>query len=82
MAEYEKGFDTESPQEDRSGCGRRGPSVLLLLAGIAALLVSGWALIGPFSLDFLSGVDAGWVLVGVAVVVGAVLVFLPSRRGK
>ncbi len=82
MAEYDTGFDTGSSQKDHAGPGRRGPSLLLLLFGLVALAVSGWALLGPFSLDVLASFDGGWVLVGAAVVIGAVLVFLPNRRSK
>ena len=59
----------------------RRPSGLLLIAGIVALLVSGWALLGPSSFE---GFDAnvGWVLVAVAVLVGAVLVLTPSKKGS
>ena len=55
-------------------------ALLLLLAALAALVVSGWAMIGPFSVEFLAAVDLGWVLVGAALLIGAVLVFLPNRR--
>ena len=79
MAEYDTAFDTGSAQEGRCW---RGPSILLLLSGVVALLVSAWALVGPFSVDFLTTFDGGWILVGVAVVIGAVLVFLPNRRSK
>jgi len=82
VAEYNTGFDAGSSEEDQARPCRRGPSLLLLLFGLAALAVSGWALLGPFSLDFLATFDGGWILVGAAVVIGAVLVFLPSRRGK
>ncbi|WP_433613629.1 hypothetical protein [Prescottella agglutinans] len=58
----------------------RRPAVGLLLAGLAALLVSAWALIGPFSLEPLANVEFHWLFVIVAVAVGAVLVFSPGRR--
>ena len=76
MADHETGTHTE----DRTEHTRKGPSLLLLLAALAALVVSGWAMIGPFPLTFLESVDLGWVLVAAALVVGAVLVFLPNRR--
>ncbi|MFD3811949.1 hypothetical protein [Rhodococcus sp. NPDC058639] len=82
MAEYDTAFDTGSAQEGQPRPGRRGPSILLLISGVVALLVSAWALVGPFSVDFLATFDGGWILVGVAVVIGAVLVFLPNRRSK
>lgn len=62
--------------EDR----RRGPSPLLLLAALGALLVSGWALVGPFSLEPFSNVGFRWIFVALAVVVGVVLVFAPGKR--
>jgi len=76
VADHETGTTTE----DRTGRTRKGPSFLLLLSALAALLVSGWAMIGPFPVDFLAAVDLGWVLVGAALLIGAVLVFLPNRR--
>ncbi|NKY86538.1 hypothetical protein [Nocardia veterana] len=59
---------------------RRGPSFSLLLAGILAVLVSVWAFIGPTSWPFHSAVPVGWIVVGVAVVVGLGLVISPRRR--
>ncbi|MFX1757929.1 Uncharacterised protein [Rhodococcus gordoniae] len=76
MADHETGTHTEGRAERM----RTGPSLLLLLAALAALVVSGWAMIGPFSVEFLAAVDLGWVLVGAALLIGAVLVFLPNRR--
>lgn len=75
------GLDTDESAPGGSRTGR-GPSVLLLLAAIVALAVSGWALVGPFSVDFLTSLDMGWVLVGGAIVIGAVLVLLPARRSR
>lgn len=68
-------FDTDKSETGR----RRGPSGVLLLTGILAILVSGWALIGAPAFD---GIDAGagWILVLIAVIVGAILVFTPSRK--
>jgi len=74
--------DTGTCSENKAGRTRRRPSPLLLLSALVALVVSGWAMIGPFPLDVFASVDLGWVLVGVALVVGAVLVLLPSRRGS
>ncbi|MEU5842933.1 hypothetical protein [Rhodococcus sp. NPDC047139] len=79
MADPDTGTQTEN-RPGCTGCTRRGPSLLLLLAALVALIVSAWAIIGPFPLDFLANVDLGWVLVGAALLVGAVLVFLPNRR--
>ncbi|WP_031938660.1 hypothetical protein [Prescottella defluvii] len=66
--------ETSSPRRSR------WPSFGLLLAGLAALLVSAWALIGPFSLEPLANVEFRWLFVVGAVVIGAVLVFSPGRR--
>lgn len=73
----ESGTDNESGTTGQARPTRR-PSPLLLLAGLAALLVSGWAIVGPFSLEPLA--DIGWISVISAVVVGAVLVLAPNRR--
>ena len=69
--------DTQDSEQNRT---RKRPSPLLLLAGLAALLVSGWALAGPFSLEPLANVEFRWLFVVVAVLVGVVLVFAPNRR--
>jgi len=69
--------DTQDSEQTRT---RKRPSLLLLLAGLAALLVSGWALAGPFSLEPLANVEFRWLFVLVAVLVGVVLVFAPNRR--
>lgn len=82
MAEFadipETGAD--GTEEQSTPKASRRPSVGLLLAGLAALLVSAWALIGPFSLEPLANVEFHWLFVIVAVAVGAVLVFSPGRR--
>ncbi|KAF0959762.1 hypothetical protein [Rhodococcus sp. T7] len=69
--------DTQDGQQTRT---RKRTSPLLLFAGVAALLVSGWALAGPFSLQPLANVEFRWLFVVVAVLVGVVLVFAPNRR--
>ncbi|WP_235916303.1 hypothetical protein [Antrihabitans cavernicola] len=71
-------FDTD---ETDTRNGKRQPSAVLLLTGLLTLAVSGWALIGPSAL---SGFDTnmGWVLVLIAVVAGAVLVFSPSKKRR
>ncbi|MGO4204395.1 hypothetical protein AB4Z09_22080 [Rhodococcus sp. TAF43] len=66
--------------EQSTATPSRFPSIGLLLAGIAALLVSAWAIIGPFTLDPLANVGARWLFVIVAVGIGAALVFSPGRR--
>nr|WP_137725463.1 hypothetical protein [Prescottella subtropica] len=73
------GDDTDTSSAPRRS---RRPSLGLLLAGLAALLVSGWALIGPFSLDALGHVEFRWIFVAVAVVIGAALVLSPARRTR
>ncbi|MBF6327416.1 hypothetical protein [Nocardia transvalensis] len=59
---------------------RRGPSLSLLLAGVLALLVSVWAFIGPSSWPSHSIVPIGWIVVGVAIVVGVILVIAPRKK--
>ncbi|MFD1812842.1 hypothetical protein [Rhodococcus gannanensis] len=59
---------------------RRRPSPGLLLAGVAALLVSLWAFVGPVGIGAVAGGHAKWLLIAVAVVVGVVLVVSPTRR--
>ncbi len=80
MAEYADNPETRADDESATGAASKRPSMGLLLAGLAALLVSGWALAGPFSLDWLTNVEFRWLFVVVAVVVGAILVFSPGRR--
>ncbi|QCQ92115.1 hypothetical protein [Rhodococcus sp. SGAir0479] len=69
-----------SDDEPTASTASRRPSFGLLLAGLAALFVSVWALVGPFSLDLFTNVEFRWVFVIAAVAVGAVLVFSPGRR--
>lgn len=59
----------------------RGPDLLTLAAGLAALGISLSALLG--GIGWLPGVDARWVLAAVAILVGLVLVIgsiRPRRR--
>ncbi|MBP1162857.1 hypothetical protein ABIC28_000390 [Rhodococcus sp. PvR044] len=65
--------------ETTDKAGRR-PSALLLLSGLAALLVSVWALIGPFHFESLGDAQFRWIVVIAAVVAGLILVFAPGRR--
>lgn len=58
------------------------PSVLLLVAGTVALLVSAWALIGPVSWLGQGAVSLGPIVVIAAIVAGAALVFSPRRPRK
>ncbi|MCX5045465.1 hypothetical protein OG921_20045 [Aldersonia sp. NBC_00410] len=73
-------FDTETETKT----AKRGPSVLLLLSGIVALVVSAWALAGgnawPF--DGVDGLNFGWILAVAAIVAGALLVFVPGKRAR
>ncbi|WP_084436176.1 hypothetical protein [Aldersonia kunmingensis] len=80
-------FDTDWAEDGRSAGsapreGKRGPSVLLLLSGILALVVSGWALAGGngWPGEGVDGPNLGWILVVAAIIVGALLVFTPSKR--
>ncbi|SDH84836.1 hypothetical protein SAMN05444695_103373 [Rhodococcus triatomae] len=81
-------YDFDSPglspdsSDETPKTGRRRPSALLLLAGLAALVISSWALAGPFDLSPLADVEFRWLFVLVAVVVGLVLVFSPHHRSK
>lgn len=70
---------SDSDTEDHTS-GRRGPSALLLLAGLAAMVVSVAALIGRDAIAALGDVQFRWVFVVAAVVVGFVLLLGPSRK--
>ncbi|NLE80347.1 MAG: hypothetical protein GX610_12330 [Rhodococcus sp.] len=84
MAENEnyRSESSETGQTSADAQERRRPSVLLILAGLTALLVSGWALVGPFTLTPVGENAFRWIFVAIAVVVGLVLVFLPNHRRK
>lgn len=69
----------DTPADARTDT-RRGPSLLLLLAGILAVLVSVWAFLGPDSWPVHSTVPVGWIVVGAAVVVGIALVISPRKK--
>lgn len=69
----------DSATEDRTS-SRRGPSALLLLAGLAAMVVSVAALIGQGAIAALGDVQFRWVFVVAAVVVGFALLLGPSRK--
>ncbi|WP_230596161.1 MULTISPECIES: hypothetical protein [Nocardiaceae] len=71
--------DSDSDTEARTS-SRRGPSALLLLAGLAAMVVSVAALIGRDAIVALSDVQFRWVFVVAAVVVGFALLLGPSRK--
>jgi len=59
---------------------KKGPSGLLMLAGLLALAVSVWALAGPSAWSGLLDFHFGWVFVVAAIVVGLVLVVSPGKR--
>lgn len=74
------GIPTDDTDEQTAPTQSRRPSIGLFLAGLAAVLISVWALVGPFSLAPLANVEFRWLFVVAAVVIGAVLVFSPGRR--
>lgn len=86
MAEFADNSDIpgsdipEDTEEHTPPTTSRRPSIGLFLAGLAAVLISVWALVGPFSLEPLANVEFRWLFVVAAVVIGAVLVFSPGRR--
>jgi hypothetical protein len=60
---------------------RRGPDLLTLLAGLGALGIAGTALLGGIA--WLSDLDPRWVIAGLALIVGLLLVLgslRPPRR--
>ena len=59
---------------------RRGPDLLTLAVGLGALGVAGTALLGGVA--WLPEVDARWVLAGVALVVGLMLVIGSVRHPR
>ncbi|OZF39896.1 hypothetical protein CH296_00905 [Rhodococcus sp. 14-2496-1d] len=71
--------DDDSAGEDRNS-NRRGPSALLLLAGLATMVVAVAALIGQGAIAALGDVQFRWVFVVVAVVVGFALLLGPSKK--
>ncbi len=56
---------------------RRRPSAFLLLAGLLALAISIWSLVGPDT--WAGGFPFGWVLVIGAIAVGTALLRSPKR---
>lgn len=58
------------------------PSILMLLMGFAALIVSAISLAGPTSWAELPSLPFGWIAVGVAVLVGLGLITSPRRRRR
>lgn len=61
---------------------RRRPSLLMLFTGLLALIVSGWALIGPAGWGNLPAFPIGWAAVATAIVVGLWLVVSPRDRRR
>lgn len=64
---------------------KKRPSVLLLLAGIAALVVAVSALVQKNPLTVVDHLEFGWIAVAAAVVVGLALVLAPvigRRRNR
>lgn len=85
MAEFADNADIPNSgiadtDEQTAPTASRRPSIGLFLAGLAAVLISVWALIGPFSLEPLANIEFHWLFVIIAVAVGAALVFSPGRR--
>jgi hypothetical protein len=73
------GRDDDPAGENRTS-SRRGPSALLLLAGLATMVVAVAALIGQGAIAALGDVQFRWVFVVVAVVVGFALLLGPSKK--
>ncbi|MCC8929623.1 MAG: hypothetical protein WBB62_11030 [Rhodococcus sp. (in: high G+C Gram-positive bacteria)] len=59
---------------------RSRPSALLFLVGLAAMIVSVSALIGPPAIEALGNVEFRWVFVIAAIVIGLTLLVAPSRK--
>lgn len=74
------GHDYDDPAGENRTSSRRGPSALLLLAGLATMVVSVAALIGQGTIAALGDVQFRWVFVVVAVVVGFALLLGPSKK--
>lgn len=72
--------DYDDPSGENRTSSRRGPSALLLLAGLATMVVAVAALIGQGAIAALGDVQFRWVFVVVAVVVGFALLLGPSKK--
>nr|WP_042939955.1 hypothetical protein [Rhodococcus sp. AW25M09] len=73
--------DTDSDSDTgEHNSSRRGPSALLLLAGLVFLVVSVAAIIGRDAITALADVQFRWLFVIAAVVVGVALLLGPSRK--
>ena len=73
-------YSDRDSDTEKQNSSRRGPSALLLLAGLAAMVVAVAALIGQGAIAALGDVQFRWVFVVAAVVVGFALLLGPSRR--
>ncbi|MDJ0392694.1 hypothetical protein QMK17_05055 [Rhodococcus sp. G-MC3] len=71
--------DEDTTEENRA---RTRPSAVLFLVGLAALIISVSALIGPSAIEALGDVQFRWVFVVVAIVVGLALLVVPGRKSK
>lgn len=76
--EYDHGDDASDTARRTST--RKGPSALLFLTGLAAMVVSIAAIIGQDAVTALGDVQFRWVFVIAAVVVGFALLLGPSRK--
>ncbi|MGV9671923.1 hypothetical protein ACWDPV_15225 [Gordonia sp. NPDC003504] len=75
LGNHTSGDDVPGTAEDRS---RRAPGVALI--GVAALAVAGWGLAdGPTLPD---PATLGWLVVGVGVVIGALLILSGTRSSR
>lgn len=75
---WQYGDSDEDTQEQNKA--RTRPSALLFLVGIATLIVSVSALVGPSALESLGNVQFRWVFVVAAIVVGLALLIVPGRK--
>lgn len=73
-------YGDSASDTEMQNSNRRGPSALLLIAGLAAMIVSVAALIGRDAIAALGDVQFRWVFVVAAVVVGFALLLGPSRK--
>ena len=74
------GDDHDHSDSEKRTSSRRGPSALLLLAGLTAMVLSVAALIGQGAIAALGDVQFRWIFVVAAVVVGFALLLGPSRK--
>ncbi|MFD3706295.1 hypothetical protein ACFWUP_24410 [Nocardia sp. NPDC058658] len=66
--------------DDNSVETRRRPAFTLMTAGLIALAVSVWALLGAPTPDDGGILPVGWGVVIAAIVVGLMLTLAPSRK--